>query len=33
MELLHGQDNFPATAGQERWLSVPRRYGRIWRVG
>lgn len=29
-ELLHGQDNFQAVAGQERWLQVPRHDGRIW---
>jgi 1,4-alpha-glucan branching enzyme len=30
VELLHGQDNFDVTAEQERWLNVPRNYGRIW---
>ncbi|HEY8521333.1 MAG TPA: alpha-amylase family glycosyl hydrolase [Gammaproteobacteria bacterium] len=32
-ELLHGEDNFQAIAGEERSLFVPRHYGRIWRVG
>jgi 1,4-alpha-glucan branching enzyme len=31
-ELLHGQDNFQATSGQERRLTVPRHYGRIWTI-
>ncbi|SEN27532.1 1,4-alpha-glucan branching enzyme [Nitrosospira multiformis] len=30
-EQLHGQDNFVATEGEERWLSVPSNYGRFWR--
>ena len=30
-EQLHGQDNFAATEGEERWLTVPSNYGRIWR--
>jgi len=29
-EMLHGQDNFQAAAGQEQWLTVPSNYGRIW---
>jgi len=32
VEMLHGQDNFQVTAGQERWLDVPGNYGRIWTV-
>ena len=32
VEMLHGNDNFQATAGQERWLDVPGNYGRIWTV-
>jgi hypothetical protein len=32
VELLHGLDNFQATAGQLRWLDVPRHYGRIWTI-
>ena len=30
-EQLHNQDNFNIGAGQERWLSIPSNYGRIWR--
>jgi len=30
-EQLHGQDNFTATEGEERRLTVPSNYGRIWR--
>jgi 1,4-alpha-glucan branching enzyme len=30
VEMLHGQDNFQATAGEQRWLHVPRHNGRIW---
>jgi 1,4-alpha-glucan branching enzyme len=30
-EQLHGQDNFAATEGEERRLTVPSNYGRIWR--
>lgn len=30
-EQLHGQDNFVIGVGQERWLTVPSNYGRIWR--
>ncbi|MEO7560239.1 MAG: alpha-amylase family glycosyl hydrolase [Nitrosospira sp.] len=30
-EQLHGQDNFSTDEGQERWLTVPSNYGRIWR--
>lgn len=30
-EQLHGQDNFSVNEGQERWLTVPSSYGRIWR--
>ncbi|MEK6707817.1 MAG: alpha-amylase family glycosyl hydrolase [Pseudomonadota bacterium] len=30
-EQLHGQDNFVTDEGQERWLTVPSNYGRIWR--
>jgi 1,4-alpha-glucan branching enzyme len=29
-ELLHGQDNFLVGANQQRWLTVPSNYGRIW---
>jgi maltooligosyltrehalose trehalohydrolase len=31
IEQLHGQDNFVTSVGQERWLTVPSNYGRIWR--
>ncbi|HEU4855127.1 MAG TPA: alpha-amylase family glycosyl hydrolase [Nitrosospira sp.] len=31
VEQLHGQDNFVATEGEERWLTIPSNYGRIWR--
>jgi maltooligosyltrehalose trehalohydrolase len=30
-EQLHGLDNFTIEEGQERWLTVPSNYGRIWR--
>ena len=30
-EQLHNQDNFSIGAGQERWLTIPSNYGRIWR--
>ena len=30
-EQLHGQDNFAAGEGQERWLTIPSNYGRVWR--
>ncbi|MDQ3185361.1 MAG: alpha-amylase family glycosyl hydrolase [Pseudomonadota bacterium] len=30
-EQLHGQDNFAVAEGQERWLTIPSNYGRIWR--
>lgn len=30
-EQLHSQDNFAAAEGQERWLTIPSNYGRIWR--
>jgi maltooligosyltrehalose trehalohydrolase len=32
VELLHGQDNFSVAAGDQRWLTVPGNYGRIWKV-
>jgi 1,4-alpha-glucan branching enzyme len=31
VEQLHGQDNFVATEREERWLTIPSNYGRIWR--
>ena len=31
MEQLHGQDNFVIGGSQERWLSIPSNYGRVWR--
>lgn len=31
-ELLHDRDNFVATAGEPRSLTVPSNYGRIWRI-
>jgi len=32
-EELHGADNFMASPGEEREISVPSHYGRIWTVG
>lgn len=31
IEQLHGLDNFDVEEGQERWLTIPSNYGRIWR--
>jgi maltooligosyltrehalose trehalohydrolase len=31
VEQLHGLDSFVAGPGEERWLTVPSNYGRIWR--
>lgn len=31
VEQLHGEDNFTAEEGQDRWLTIPSDYGRIWR--
>ncbi len=31
IEQLHGLDNFTAGKGEERWLTVPSNYGRVWR--
>jgi maltooligosyltrehalose trehalohydrolase len=31
-ELLHGEDNFQVGANEQRWLTVPSNYGRIWTV-
>lgn len=31
IEQLHGQDNFAVEERQERWLTVPSNYGRVWR--
>jgi len=30
-EQLHGLDNFAAGKGEERWLTIPSNYGRVWR--
>jgi glycosidase len=30
VELLHGGDNFRVEADEQRWLSLPSNYGRIW---
>jgi hypothetical protein len=30
-EQLHGLDSFSAGEGEERWLTIPSNYGRIWR--
>jgi maltooligosyltrehalose trehalohydrolase len=29
-EELHGGDNFSASRGEQRWLTVPGNYGRVW---
>ena len=29
-EQLHDQDHFDAEAGEQRWLTLPSNYGRVW---
>ena len=31
-ELLHGNDGFSIAGGDQRWLTIPSNYGRIWNV-
>jgi maltooligosyltrehalose trehalohydrolase len=32
-EQLHHEDNFVVSEGEERWLTIPPNYGRVWRNG
>jgi maltooligosyltrehalose trehalohydrolase len=32
VELLHGQENFTAAEGDQRWLTIPSNYGRMWKI-
>jgi maltooligosyltrehalose trehalohydrolase len=31
-ELLHQEDNFTIATGEQRWLTIPSNYGRLWKT-